>query len=131
MKSTLISRRQIERHVLISPSAWVLSTMQVWASESSSAVDVIYLCLPTIGLDDTYLIPLGFSKLSPAQLYAPESFIAIDAINHDLSAVRLGGKYQIPLGSIVLTIAHVHKVESIQAVDLFKPNQQPLIYVCY
>ena len=65
------------------------------------------------------------------QLYAPESFIAIDAIDHDLSAIRLGGKYQIPLGSIILTIVHVHKVEPIQAMDLFKPNQQPLICVCY
>ena len=105
--------------------------MQVWSPESSSAIDVIYLCLPTVGLDDTYLIPLGFLKLSPVQLYAPESSIAVDAIDHDLLAIRLGGMYLIPVGSIVLTIVHVHKAEPIRAMDLFKPNQQPLIYVSY
>ena len=105
--------------------------MQVWAPESFSAADVIYLYFPTVGLDDTYLILLGFPKLSPVQLYAPESSIAVDVIDHDLLTVRLGGMYLIPLGSIVLTIAHVHKAEPIRVMDLFKPNQQPLICVSY
>ena len=92
---------------------------------------MIYLCLPTVGLDDTYLIPLGFPKLSPVQLYALELSITVDAIDHDLSAFRLGGMYLVPLGSIVLTIAHVHKAEPIRVVDLFKPNHQPLICLSY